>query len=212
MRVLVRLSRMLERTDTGLSLAQFRILELVSRGTERSTHIAGKLATSKPAVTVVVDGLVGAGLLIRSSHAGDRRVIRLALTDAGRDALARAEAAYHDRLVPLLDEISDPDALVSLLAEIDDAMDARWAARNSPRKARTTMSAPPSDVPAAATPAAHTPAAATPAADTPAVRAGAAPTNAPTAHTTTGRAADAPAAALQTTPAASATSSRTRRR
>lgn len=174
-RVLVRLSRMLERTDTGLSLAQFRILELVSRGTERSTQIAGKLATSKPAVTVVVDGLVGAGLLIRSSHAGDRRVIRLALTPAGRDALARAEAAYHDRLAPLLDEISDPDALVSLLAEVDDAMDARWSARDSTRKPRN-----PSDA-------------------------------------TTGRVADAPpadaqAAVLQTTAAASTTSSRVRRR
>ncbi len=115
--------------DAGLSLAQFRILELVSRGTERSTHIASRLATSKPAVTVVVDGLVGAGLLTRSSLPGDRRVIRLALTPDGRKALAGAEHAYRERLAPVFGEVSDPDALLVLLAEVDDVLDARWAAR-----------------------------------------------------------------------------------
>ncbi len=144
-RALVRVARLLERTDAGLSLAQFRILELVSRGTERSTHIASKLATSKPAVTVVVDGLVGAGLVTRSSVAGDRRVVRLALTEAGRESLARAEHAYRDRLAPLLGEISDPDALITLLIEVDDALDARWAARTrnqAPKASRPTQHAP----------------------------------------------------------------------
>ncbi|SFG88061.1 DNA-binding transcriptional regulator, MarR family [Actinopolymorpha cephalotaxi] len=131
MRAVVRLARLLERADAGLSLAQFRILELVSRGTERSTHIATRLATSKPAITVVVDGLVAAGLLTRRGEPGDRRVVRLALTDEGRQALARAETAYGDRLRPLLAEISAPDALLGQLAEVDDAMDARWA-RHSP--------------------------------------------------------------------------------
>lgn len=141
MRTLVRLSRLLERVDTGLTLAQFRILELVARGTERSTHIAGRLATSKPAVTVVVEGLVGAGLLTRSSVAGDRRVIRLALTPEGRAALARAEQAYRDRLSPLLGEISDADALLAQLAEVDDALDARWAARRPGATARPSTGA-----------------------------------------------------------------------
>jgi DNA-binding MarR family transcriptional regulator len=125
----VRLARLLERTDAGLTLAQFRILELVSRGTERSTQIASRLATSKPAVTAVVDGLVGAGLLNRSSVAGDRRVVRLELTSKGRRALQQAESAYRDRLEPLLAEISDPAGLVAQLAEVDDALDARWADR-----------------------------------------------------------------------------------
>ncbi|MET9018546.1 MarR family transcriptional regulator [Actinopolymorpha sp. NPDC004070] len=136
-RAIVRLARLLERADAGLSLAQFRILELVSRGTERSTHIATRLATSKPAITVVVDGLVAAGLLTRRGEPGDRRVVRLALTDQGREALAQAEAAYGDRLRPLLAEISAPDALLSQLAEVDDAMDARWARHSPAAKART---------------------------------------------------------------------------
>ncbi|WP_092653619.1 MarR family winged helix-turn-helix transcriptional regulator [Actinopolymorpha singaporensis] len=130
-RAIVRLARLLERADAGLSLAQFRILELVSRGTERSTHIATRLATSKPAITVVVEGLVAAGLLTRRGEPGDRRVVRLALTTEGREALAQAEIAYGDRLRPLLAEISAPDALLGQLAEVDDAMDARWA-RHSP--------------------------------------------------------------------------------
>ncbi|HEY8454354.1 MAG TPA: MarR family transcriptional regulator [Actinopolymorphaceae bacterium] len=129
MRALVRLARLLERADAGLTLAQFRILELISRGTERSTHIANRLATSKPAVTAVVEGLVSAGLIARGGVAGDRRVIRLELTEAGREALAHAEQVYRARLQPVIDEISDPDALVRLLAEVDDVMDARWEAR-----------------------------------------------------------------------------------
>jgi DNA-binding MarR family transcriptional regulator len=125
---------LLERTDAGLSLAQFRILELVSRGTERSTHIASRLATSKPAVTMVVDGLVAAGLLTRGSRQGDRRVVVLALTPAGETALAKAERAYRERLEPLLSEISDPTALLLQLAEVDDAMDERWALGQRDRK------------------------------------------------------------------------------
>ncbi|GAB3411039.1 hypothetical protein GCM10027569_27260 [Flindersiella endophytica] len=137
-RALVRVGRLLERADAGLSLAQFRILELVSRGTERSTHIASRLATSKPAVTMVVDGLVAAGLLTRGSRQGDRRVVVLALTPAGETALAKAEAAYRERLEPLLDQISDPAALLLQLTEIDDAMDERWAQRQRERKPRST--------------------------------------------------------------------------
>lgn len=128
-RTLVRLSRLLERADAGVSLAQFRILELVARGTRRSTHIASRLATSKPAVTTIVDTLVGAGLLTRTIETGDRRAIRLALTPKGRRALTRAERAYRDRLTPLLDQISDPDGLLCQLAEIDQVMDARWDRR-----------------------------------------------------------------------------------
>lgn len=137
-RALVRLSRLFERTDAGLSLAQFRILELVSRGTERSTHIATRLATSKPAVTMVVDGLVSAGLLTRGSRPGDRRVIVLALTPDGEQAVARAERAYRERLEPLLGQISDPRALLLQLAEIDDALDERWAQRQRDQKPRIT--------------------------------------------------------------------------
>lgn len=129
--VLVRLARLLERTDSGLSLAQFRILELVARGTERSTQIASRLATSKPAITMAVEDLVGSGLLTRGSHHGDRRVIVLALTDDGRAALARAQRAYGERLEPLLEGISDPAALLTQLAELDQVMDERWAARRA---------------------------------------------------------------------------------
>jgi DNA-binding MarR family transcriptional regulator len=136
----VRLARLFERADAGLSLAQFRILELVSRGTERSTHIASRLATSKPAITAVVDGLVGAGLLERRPLPRDRRVIVLSLTPAGREALVQAERAYRDRLAPLLEEISDPTALLRALAELDHAMDARWTARAARHRPAPTTS------------------------------------------------------------------------
>jgi DNA-binding MarR family transcriptional regulator len=155
-RTVVRLARLFKRADAGLGLAQFRTLELVSRGTERSSQLASRLATSKPAVTVVVDGLVAAGLLTRSSLAGDRRVIRLALTDDGREALARAERAYCERLEPLLDEVSDRATLLALLAELDDVMDARSsrhpATPASPTQASPTQASPTQASPTQASP------------------------------------------------------------
>src|ERR1035438_2328859 len=60
------------------------------------------LERARPAVTAPADGLVAAGYAQREAEVGDRRVVRLCLTAAGRAALERADAAYADWLGPLL--------------------------------------------------------------------------------------------------------------
>ncbi len=91
-RVVARLARRLE-CATDLSLSQFRVLAAVDDGGERATHLAHALALAKPTVTAAVDGLVERGLLVREPVPGDRRSLRIALTDAGRAALGEAEEA-----------------------------------------------------------------------------------------------------------------------
>jgi DNA-binding MarR family transcriptional regulator len=101
-RVLARLHRLLDCADAGLTIPQYRMLTVLSEGGQRSTRLAERLACRKPTVTAVADGLIAAGYAVRESEPGDRRIVRLCLTDAGRAALDRAETAYLAELGPLL--------------------------------------------------------------------------------------------------------------
>jgi DNA-binding MarR family transcriptional regulator len=101
-RVLARLHRLLDCADAGLTIPQYRMLTILSEGGQRSTRLAERLACRKPTVTALADGLIAAGYAVRESEPGDRRIVRLCLTTAGRAALDRAEAAYLAELGPLL--------------------------------------------------------------------------------------------------------------
>ncbi len=127
-RVLARLHRMLEATDSGLTLPQYRVLAAVAQGGVRSAHLAERLAVRRPTLTAIADGLVAAGYVCRQSEEGDRRVVRLYATDAGRSILAAADEAYAARFGRLLDEIPHPDAFVAALVSVGDALDARLRA------------------------------------------------------------------------------------
>jgi DNA-binding MarR family transcriptional regulator len=126
-RVLARLSRVLESADAGLTVPQYRMLSALSEGGQRSARLAERLAVRKPTVTALADGLIAAGYVARESEEGDRRIVRLSLTGAGQDALERAEAAYLARLEPLLAEVPDPERFVGDLLAVGAALDARLA-------------------------------------------------------------------------------------
>jgi DNA-binding MarR family transcriptional regulator len=125
----MRVYRALERAGAGLTPQQYRMLKLAGAGGERSARLAEKLAVAKPTLTATADGLVAAGYAEREAEAGDRRVVRLRLTGKGREALERADAAYAAWLTPVLAEAEDPGAIFDALAGLDQAMDARRAAR-----------------------------------------------------------------------------------
>lgn len=124
-RTLARLHRMLEAADSGLTLPQYRMLARLSAGGERSARLAEALTVRRPTITAVADGLVAAGLAARESDAGDRRVVRLILTDDGRAALARADEAFIASLEPILGGIAEPSRFIDTLLEINEVIDAR---------------------------------------------------------------------------------------
>jgi len=101
----MRLFRALERVDTGLTPQQYRILKLAA------------------------GGLVAAGYAQREAEAGDRRVVRLSLTAAGRAALERADAAYAGWLSPLVGATGDVAGVLEAIRGLDAAMDERRRAR-----------------------------------------------------------------------------------
>jgi len=71
-----------------VSLKEYDVLYALSKadGPVRLTDLHRRVLLSQPALSRMVDRLVARGLVERCEDAGDRRVVRLALTDAGREA------------------------------------------------------------------------------------------------------------------------------
>jgi DNA-binding MarR family transcriptional regulator len=124
-RTLARLSRLLEAADAGLTVPQYRMLSTLSEGGLRAARLADRLAIRKPTATALADGLVAAGYATRESEEGDRRIVRLCITDAGRAALDAADAAFQAQLRPLLRELPDERQFLDALKAIGTALDAR---------------------------------------------------------------------------------------
>jgi DNA-binding MarR family transcriptional regulator len=140
--ILLRLFRALERVDTDLTPQQYRILKLAGAGGERSAKLAERLAVAKPTLTATADGLVAAGYARRDAEPGDRRVVRLCLTDPGRDALDRADAAYGQWLDQMLAETGEPDQVLHALDVLNEAMDEVRRARHGARPEPDRQSGP----------------------------------------------------------------------
>ena len=128
---ILRLYRGLECVPAGLTPSQYRIMKLAAAGGERSTRLAQRLAVAKPTLTAIADGLVAAGHATREAEPGDRRVVRLALTPAGRDALRRADAAYAAWLDPILASTGEPAMVLRAVDLLDEALTGTRRARQT---------------------------------------------------------------------------------
>lgn len=132
---ILRLNRSLDCVDAGLTPAQYRIMKMASAGGERSTRLAQRLAVAKPTLTALAGGLVAAGYASRTAEPGDRRVVRLTLTEAGRVALDRADRAYTAWLAGLLTATGEPATVLAALGQLDSALtETRRARKNEDGK------------------------------------------------------------------------------
>jgi DNA-binding MarR family transcriptional regulator len=125
----LRISRVMERIDAGVSPQQYRMLKLIGEGGERSARLAEKLAVARPTLTSTADSLVAAGLAYREAEPGDRRVVRLRLTVEGGAAVERADDAYGAWFGSLLEQTGRPDEILADLEAVGEAMTERWRAR-----------------------------------------------------------------------------------
>src|SRR5215468_7201160 len=98
---------------------------MIIQGGVRSARLAEKLAVRRPTLTAIADGLVAAGYVARESEPGDRRVVRLHVTEAGREALRRADEAYLAKLEPILADTGASDRIIGDLLAIGDVLDER---------------------------------------------------------------------------------------
>jgi DNA-binding MarR family transcriptional regulator len=104
-RLLARMARIAEQLcrSVGISLPQYRLLVSISDEPQRASELAAQVGVSRPTLTSLVDGLAQAGLVQRVPVPSDRRGIQLVVTDAGRQAVARAECVIAERIEQLVD-------------------------------------------------------------------------------------------------------------
>jgi DNA-binding MarR family transcriptional regulator len=97
--------------ELDLSLSQIRALFILSHADHdlALTELAPELALSVAAAGRAVDVLVRHGLVSRSEDAVDRRIKRIVLTDAGRDKIARLNAARRGGLLQFVSTLSDEE-------------------------------------------------------------------------------------------------------
>jgi DNA-binding MarR family transcriptional regulator len=116
----------------GLSLTAAATLTTLERsGPRRLTELAADEGVTQPAMTQLVGRLEASGLVERSAVPEDGRVVRVQLTDAGRDLVARRRAARAERLSGLLADLSpaDQEALAAALPAISKLASARRDSR-----------------------------------------------------------------------------------
>jgi DNA-binding MarR family transcriptional regulator len=117
-------ARSLAGLDAEVTLPQFRtLMVLAARGPQRAVDVSDELGVNPSTGTRMSDRLVRKGLIRRSRGAGDRRVVRLALTPAGRDlvvAVTEQRRAELGRLVAAIPTESHA-TLVSALRAVTEA-------------------------------------------------------------------------------------------
>ncbi len=125
----LRISRVMERIEAGVSPQQYRMLKLIGEGGERSARLAEKLAVARPTLTSTADSLVAAGLAYREAEPGDRRVVRLRLTAEGLAAIERGDQAYGAWFDSLLGHTGRREEILADLEALGDALTERRRAR-----------------------------------------------------------------------------------
>jgi DNA-binding MarR family transcriptional regulator len=94
--------------ELELTPQQAQLLCVVRDGPLSMAGLADRLRLERSSLTGLVDRAHRRGLVERVADGADRRIVRVALTDAGRDAAARFHTEVSRRLGGLLDELPDP--------------------------------------------------------------------------------------------------------
>ena len=115
--VLVAMRRILRATDihakqlsreTNLKTSQLLVIQTIDEIGEMTIgEIAARVNLAQASVTAIVHRLQEAGLLARQRGDTDKRKVFVQLTPEGRDVLARAPTALHDRFSERFAELED---------------------------------------------------------------------------------------------------------
>jgi DNA-binding MarR family transcriptional regulator len=110
------------RTEHESTLPRFDVLAALYRRPEglRMSELSAMLKVSNGNVTGIVERLVSEGHVERLRVEGDRRAMRVRLTEAGRARFAEMAAWHEARVNDLLDDITpdELDHMIALLSRI----------------------------------------------------------------------------------------------
>lgn len=101
--------------------ALLTLRRLADDGPARVTDLAAAELVAQPTMTVLVNRLADEGLVRKSPHAADARVVLVEITDIGRAELKRVRAARASVLAARLAGLADEDraALAAALPALD---------------------------------------------------------------------------------------------
>jgi DNA-binding MarR family transcriptional regulator len=100
-----------------LSVPQFRTLAFLDRQAGASlAQVAEHIGLTPPSMSSLIEGLVERKLVLRNTHATDRRRVTLMLTARGRSALEAAHGATQAALAEKLAALSAQDRIVVVQA------------------------------------------------------------------------------------------------
>ena len=125
--VIARFNRLAtHRVELPLPVAQARLLAVIEdQGPTRVSDLAVIDHCSQPTMTTQVRRLEEAGLVSRTGDPGDARAVLIAITDAGRQTLARVRADRSAAINPYLEHLDDADrrALVDAIRVLRGLLD-----------------------------------------------------------------------------------------
>ena len=102
--------RSLEVLEGAVTVPQFRLLLVLDElGKVPSSRLAARLGTLASSVTRLADRLEAAGLLVRGHDPGNRSIVTVEVTAAGRELVARVVARRHVLLAEVLDRMAPAD-------------------------------------------------------------------------------------------------------
>ncbi len=89
-----------------LSRPKLRLMVKLMQGPVRVSELAERLHISSPAVSQMIDKLVGDGFVTRVAMEGDQRLVGVMLNPLGEEALAQALVAFQERVKLLMSRLS----------------------------------------------------------------------------------------------------------
>jgi DNA-binding MarR family transcriptional regulator len=96
-----------------ISHYHFIILNMIGRSDALSvSEIGQRISVSRPQMTAMIDKLVSLELVTRLTDSGDRRIIRISITPAGRTLLSRARKRIKMHLVKKLGLLDEKDLAI----------------------------------------------------------------------------------------------------
>ena len=110
-----------------LSRPQLRLMIKLTEDPPTISELAERLNISSPGVTQMIDKLQIKGYVNRQSLEKDQRLVRVQITEAGREALRLSQEAFAERVAVVLSPLSDAERqqLLTLFAKLDENLSDR---------------------------------------------------------------------------------------
>lgn len=102
----------MEAEKLGLTYTEVQVLVHLEQGEKNVTTLAKLVDVNKSTMVEVLDKLDRLGYISRERDAEDRRVVKVKITESGREILGQVRDRYKELITSLLNKVEDKDKVV----------------------------------------------------------------------------------------------------